>query len=936
MAEGRLAEILTRLRRRLIWVTGWAGGLWSVLAAVICLVAGVWLDLLFELPPLLRITTLLAAGVSGLVLMATFCRMAMKRGGFDSLARRLDAVSESGGQILSAVDLVTTKPKRGSEEQSQLTAGLAEIAVDRAAALAENVSHSQAVSFQPVRQSLAASFLLMCAVAAAILFLPRLAMTQWLRFSDPYGDHPPYSRVIFHVEPTNAKVFYGERLDVHVRTEGVPVESVSLVFRQLVADSDKVVEETLPMFPEPGGKWRATISHITSETEYFVRAHRARSRRYTIDVLTVPRIDEVRFRITPPPYTRGPVYEGELPQGGLAGLPGTNVNVILRSNRPLSAGTLRYTVGEEHRDVKLTPLANDDHAVTGTFKIDLAGNISATVSDTNGQKSRDVVTSPIVLLTDDRPFVRMLQPRAVSFATPTAAIPVVISAEDDYGISRLQLFRNLNDSRYLPMDVSVAMPPAQQAYRVVQLPLDDYGLQPGDEIKLFARVEDNNPVEVNGAESSVVMIRIVPPELFARMQRTRDGLELLTSKYRQAQRRMESLAEEIEKIQDSLSKLPDDEKLAQEQREQLQRLIKQQKEEQEALRKLAEQKLPYDLDRELATKLEEMQETLQRLIKRTETLAGNAVATAQMTREELQQMLAELGRQQERLEQEMMEPLRMLAAAFKLMADESRFIRIYRRQRELAERLLSLKGRDGEDDPALKVRMRELEEEQQRIRADLEELLDDIKDHATGLPEDDPEFVKLRKTALRFVEGVRNSGANEAMTEAESGLAEFSGTRGHSGAKEAADILETFLSKSKSMGQSAKQCLTFQPRVGQSLSQTAQQLLADAGLGNGNGGQGNGGGGGYSTRRSTLQNVGLYGGIPLSEQSSGKDGISRDAIVGTGRGGRDRMGRELGGGVFESRNALNASGTGEAVVPLRYRRKVGRYFQRIADEIGSE
>ena len=59
-----------------------------------------------------------------------------------------------------------------------------------------------------------------------------------------------------------------------------------------------------------------------------------------------------------------------------------------------------------------------------------------------------------------------------------------------------------------------------------------------------------------------------------------------------------------------------------------------------------------------------------------------------------------------------------------------------RQQKDLAERLASLKGRDGEDSPLLKGRMRDLEVQQQEIREALGQLLDDIETHVAKLPDD--------------------------------------------------------------------------------------------------------------------------------------------------------------------------------------------------------
>ena len=126
----------------------------------------------------------------------------------------------------------------------------------------------------------------------------------------------------------------------------------------------------------------------------------------------------------------------------------------------------------------------------------------------------------------------------------------------------------------------------------------------------------------------------------------------------------------------------------------------------------------------------------------------------------------------------------------------------------------SLKGRDREDNPALQARMRELEEEQREVREALNRLLNDIEENVKKLP-DDEQLDKLRETASEFVERRARERRSQAMSEAEAGLAEFSGTIGYAKAKEAADMLEKFLKKCNGMGDQAGDCdPIFQPGMG--------------------------------------------------------------------------------------------------------------------------
>jgi len=401
---------------------------------------------------------------------------------------------------------------------------------------------------------------------------------------------------------------------------------------------------------------------------------------------------------------------------------------------------------------------------------------------------------------------------------------VVLSAEDDYGISRVELFRSLNDSRSLPMDLRLARRPPRRAYDTVYLPLDGYGLTPGDTIKLFGRVEDNDPAGVKGSESAVVTVHVISQEEFERLLRAKRGIEVLLSKYREARRRMEAAAQEMEGLRKKLRELPPDSPVADAIRKQLARLAQQLRRDADELRKSAEHPLPYDADKNLTEKLKQLADSLASAGRLMDELGSQDLRAGELAAQ-LEKLAQKLGAEREKLQREAVEPLEYLAEVYPLIADQARFVALVLRQQDLAERAASLKGHDGEDDPALKTRMRDLEEEQRAIREELGTLLDDILDHVERLP-DDEKLDPLRETAAEFVKDVRESGAAEAMSEAESALSEFLGTKGAQKTKDAADILARFVKKCQGMGNMAGSCLVFQPSLSACLGNTVSQLLA--------------------------------------------------------------------------------------------------------------
>ncbi len=500
MTRSSLRAWISRAARRLLVIGGGAAVTWGLVAAVLVVVGGVWLDLLWDLSPAARIASVAAAGAAGMVLVAALTWRVAIAAHAAAIARRFDRAAGSGGSILTGLELEATPAGRACPVRFAATsADLGRMAVDQAAALAARVPAARAVPAKPLGQSLASFVALLAGIGLLALLMPKLAATQWRRFTSPLADVPPFSSTEFKVTPGDTKVIYGEELGIQAATSGTPVDQV-----ELVLEDQGGRQTVLPMFPEREGVWQTVLAKVTEPSIYYVRAYRARSERYRIDVITVPRIENARLRIVPPAYAHQAAYEGPMPKDGVAGLPGTTVSIWLGSNRPLRGGTLALSGVKGAKGMKSIPMepsADDEQEVAGSFTVAGDGKFECRVIDREGQASQQSFCGTVTMLTDQYPFVRILQPQRMSLATPTAHLPVVLSAEDDCGISRLQLFRSLNDSRPLPLDIAV--PPAQprRLDEQVLLPLARYGLEPGDVIKLFARVEDNDPAGTRGPKA---------------------------------------------------------------------------------------------------------------------------------------------------------------------------------------------------------------------------------------------------------------------------------------------------------------------------------------------------------------------------------------------------------------------------------------------------
>lgn len=934
-ANTELIERLRRLARRQLAVGFATAFAWSVGAVIACLLVGVWLDVVFDFSARLRIGTMLVASAAGFMTCVVLIAATWRSCRTSRLARRIDEAGATRGRIRAAVDLVD----RG-RFVSAVSRGMAALAVEQAVELARRVRASAVVPMRPLTTAWATLALTVLVLGGIVAAAWPIARVQWLRFTDPFGDHPPYSRVAFAVEPGNARVIFGASQEIRVETIGAPVDRLELVLLPAgTGEARDIAEQIIPMFGEGSGTWRATLASVTEPTRYFVRTGEGRSHRYRLDLITLPRIESVRVRVTPPAYANRGAYEGGVPPDGIAGLARTHVRFTVVSNRPLSAG--RISLGGESDfatatsrpapiDVEMQPVEPDGREVAGTIELRRPGRVELRVCDVQGQWSQEAFTTAVRLQPDQRPFIRLLEPRSMTLASYDTPLPVNIAAEDDCGISRVSLYRSLNDSRPLPVHAELPSPLPMRHVESCDLPLAAYGLRAGDEIKLFARVEDNDPAGAKGAETPLATVRIVSPAEYEQLMLARHGLEILQARHRRARERMAGMVRELERLRNELATRPAGAPLDDEAKRALDDLADRMRHNADEIARSADEPLPYALDEKMSEHMRQLAARLAEAAERTDELheqspgAGGAPA-------ELEKIAAACRGGQQDYEQKTTRPLEQFAAIYRLMADANRYTALYQRQKSLADRLESMKQDDAGDDPRLRSRFRDLEAEQFRVREDLRALLREVTEHVEALPEDMPKVDQLRETAIAFVNGVNDSGATEAMSDAEAGLATLDGLRGASSARRAEQIMLQFISQCSGMGEQGGQCLKFNPSLGQAAASAAEDLLAGAGMSTGPNGP-LGAGGGYSARMTTLENVGLHGGLPSlggggereGDGASGP-GLGRPAVGNFGRGEPGRV---------SAIDELRAGGAGRELVPLEYRERVGAYFERIADELG--
>jgi len=773
------------------------------------------------------------------------------------------------------------------------------------------------------------------------------------RFLDPRGDHPPYSRLSFEVEPGDSEVAYGGQLEVCVRASGRPVEKLWLVSRDLddkdagPAPSHNAGRDLrATMFVAPDGSHFQTLANLRRPMRYWVTDGRARSHRFSIGVRYTPRITMAECSVEFPEYMRRKPKKHKLlghatsKEGSEAGARSTveagefripldsRVTFRIASNRPLAGGALVLTpvLGGKRREVELAGETEGGSVVSGKIEFSGAAAFSLSVTDVSGLASTRRVCGRFVVEPDERPRIWVVEPGKNAVATPEVTVPVRVRAEDDHSVERIVWFRSHNQSIERSHDMAlksgVRGAPGKAEARSA-LDMADLGVRPGDAIEYFFEAVDNSPRGPNLATSRVFRIEIISVEEYKRLLKTmaaRRALFEAQSRLGDWLRRLSERGEDLRK----LAEAGDPGEAMKEAR----RLAKDLAEYRKELAGVLKQPDLFDVDPFLKEALRKQQRELERLAEELDRAieAGDAGAIANAAGR-----LAALSRY-ERLY--VAEPVRHVRSVVDVLALASAFARLTAEQRRIVR--MAERFREARDDLSRLERMelQDLAHAEGRVGDGVRKIVDDLPGLIELVP-DDAEYDDLRRTATEFVAAVRAAGIVADLRAASDLFAEPDGPAARARAAKALEKMEKLVAKAPSgQGSTPGFRSVFQPALADAMSSSVGQILSAMGMGSGSGG---GGGGGYGMFAGDVALYGPAAALGGSGELGGSGGSGRgEGLGGRGTGLRRDATDAADPALSRPDTRAGARLETEARFPLRYRQLVGEYFRVVAESLSED
>ncbi len=365
----------------------------------------------------------------------------------------------------------------------------------------------------------AALALLVLVAVATHALVPTLFPTVVPRFTDPRGDHPPFSLSTLALVVAPRRVRSGDpaRFEATISGPGL-ARGLELRARPLAGGP----EQALAMFKVGAGRFAGELAGVSQPLTVWVAGGGTRTRYHQVDVDLVPVLGRLDVSLESPRYARldperRRVRGGELVE--LAALPGSTLRLMPSANRPLAALIARR---DDAAEVRL-PLVDGSATIAGLTP----GTWSLKLEASDGIRNDAQPLLRITARVDEPPRARIVQPGNDALATPGMTVPLAIEADDDLGLERVARVAEYNQ---LPAPELTDTVVDRRYRRATELKLPDLGVAPGDVITINAVARDTRP-EAQFSPSDSRSIRIISEADYNAMLMRRIRPDALERKY---------------------------------------------------------------------------------------------------------------------------------------------------------------------------------------------------------------------------------------------------------------------------------------------------------------------------------------------------------------------------------------------------------------------
>ena len=327
----------------------------------------------------------------------------------------------------------------------------------------------------------ASAVLALTALTAALLFIARPEfLANGARALIPVVglSERPYTIAAF---PGDTTIPRGADLTVTARLRGFEAQAVELLVRRSPSDGWERIGMTRA---DEAGEYAALLFNVRAPLTWAVEAAGVRSPERRLLVADLPWVENIRVRLDFPAWSRLAARETE--GGDIAALAGTRATIAVRPTLPVERAAL--VIGAD----TVALAADAEGRMAGTFTVRAPGEYRIVFPQLDGRFGPGSPSYVVEVLEDLPPAVRLSKPGRDADATSIEEVFLEAQAEDDFGVSDLELTFRVNGGEERTVTLYDGGP-RTDVVAGHMLFLEEMTLQPGDVISYHARVRDAHP-----------------------------------------------------------------------------------------------------------------------------------------------------------------------------------------------------------------------------------------------------------------------------------------------------------------------------------------------------------------------------------------------------------------------------------------------------------
>jgi hypothetical protein len=259
--------------------------------------------------------------------------------------------------------------------------------------------------------------------------------------------------------------------------------------------------EAVTMLPRPASTaYEFNFAALSEPMEYYVEAAGVKSKTFKLEVVDLPAVTHITTTYHLPSWL-GMKDQVEDPSGDLHAVAGTTAEVAITTDRPLANGAIEFQDGSK---IPLTAGANGTLMAKVPIEKDGLYHFASLEAGDSVRLTADYF---IEAQEDQPPTVRITHPGADAKVLPIEEVAINVQAEDDFALQAMDLHYSVNGTaeKVVPL---LANKGVKTAEGKTLLALEDFKMQPGDIVSMYATAKDAK----QQSQTDIIFIEAQPYE----------------------------------------------------------------------------------------------------------------------------------------------------------------------------------------------------------------------------------------------------------------------------------------------------------------------------------------------------------------------------------------------------------------------------------------